>query len=122
MCKEPYRVFDPAITSGDGRGTISANGTYVSLATEMKRWKEISWLVVVTGTLQGTFTVEITNGTDEEIRLGTATWVPYTPVSITWASGAASFGVTCRPRFARVRLKLVVTGGTGTVTAQDSAR
>jgi hypothetical protein len=122
--------FDPTLAAvagailketGAGGGLISANGTYYSIPSHNHSPGAISEGIDKTGTLAGTLTVEVSNDGEDEDRAGTSKW--YTHPSITGipaiATGAQSFpieDVSCA--FLRWRLKLVITGGTGTIRAK----
>jgi hypothetical protein len=122
-------VYDPAIagsagvktapqgvptTPGNGGGSISGAGTYYSRATYMKDNLEVAETVVVTGTLNGTLSCEVSNDDEEADLNASAKWVDFTPATpIPAIAGAASFGRSDTVRYAAYRQKFVWTSGSG---------
>lgn len=124
-------VYDPAVagsagaktapqgppgTAGNGGGSISGAGTYYSRVSYMKELLEVSETVVITGTLAGALSIEVSNDDEEADMAGTSKWVPFTPATgIPAINGAASFGRSDTVRYAAYRMVFVYTGGSGTL-------
>ena len=115
------KLFDPAILSGTGQGTVSSGTpTLVSQSTYPVYYGVVSFEIVVTSTLAGTLTVEYANASDQDIAQGTDQWDTYNPtgLSIPAVTGAMVFGIGLPGfEFGRIRLKFVTSSGTGTITA-----
>lgn len=78
--KSPHRVWDDqAMTAG----------VYRSGRTILAGWDQASWQVMPVGTLAGTLQAEVSNSTDEDIRLGRDRWAIYTPLAAVTVSAAA---------------------------------
>lgn len=131
--------FDPLVAAtnngqiketGAGGGNVGGNGTYYSLPSTIDTSLDVGEIIKLTGTLAGTLTVEVDNNLgDDADRLGNADWNTYTKVQsdgfvdgvATLAAGVISgannptYLDLTRIPFSRYRLKLVTTGGTGTI-------
>jgi hypothetical protein len=136
-------AYDPAVTAvtlvtfkdpaaggtGPGGGLVGGNGTFYSKASPLDNISDVSDLFSFTGTIAGTLTCEVSNDDDDADRVGTSKWTTYDRVSgagftagvATLAGGTITGGSNPegvelqRLGFARVRYKLVVTSGTGTI-------
>jgi hypothetical protein len=118
-----FKVFDPAITTDvAGRGTVaSGTPTLISKETVLDRFTAgVAYQIVKTGNLAGTLTVEFSDANDDDNAAG-ARWDAYTITLAAIAGGTDPQGYGFEiPDFGhlRIRLKLVVSGGTGTFTAR----
>ena len=112
-------LFDPAIASGIGRGLVSSGTpTLTSKTTTPAFDGTVGIAIVTTSTLAGTLTVEYCNATDQELILGSNQWDTYS-ITLPAISGATKFGIRLPNfEFGRLRLKFVVSSGTGTILAQ----
>lgn len=115
--KPGYLVFDPAITSGVGQGTVSSGTpTLTSKVTTLDPYVAgLSYDIDKTGNLAGTLTVEFTNDPAE------ASWKTYTITIPAIAGGTdpQKFGLEIvNIQFHKMRLKLVVSAGTGAFSAR----
>lgn len=90
-------AFDPSVagvasatgeTSGGG-GSLGT-GTFYSSPTTMtgQGWSDVTDVIAVEGDLAGTMTAEVSNASDEEVKLGEDDW--QTDTSITFAAIAGS--------------------------------
>lgn len=127
-------VFDPAVagaagktlppagppgTTGSGGGSISGAGTYYSKPTWMGEYLQVAETVVVTGTLAGALTLEVTVDTREDDLVGLATWVPFTPATaIPAIAGAVSFGRSDIVRYAGYRMVFTWSANSGTLAVK----
>jgi hypothetical protein len=131
-----YRAFDAVAVTGvasfySGSTKLGAfNLPGNAVGTAVPTGKTISYVGTFTGTPGGTLTVEVSNASDNDIRLGLDKWVPYDQVSgagftagvATVTSGqinsSADFAISMtKLAFGRVRLKYANATGTGTLTA-----
>jgi hypothetical protein len=112
-------ILDPTVLTGIGRGDVSSGTpTLISKTVTPAFPGDVSVLVVVTGSLNGTLTVECCNSTDTELTQGVDRWTTYT-LTIPAVAGAAIFGLRLpRYEFGRLRLKFVTSSGTGSILAQ----
>lgn len=116
--------------AGAGGGLISGNGTFYSQPTQIDKKYYLSDQIALTGTIAGTLTIQISNDGEEQDRNGTAQWQTYDRVNLggfvagvaTLVAGAIVGGTNPggweaqRPvSWGRIRLQLIVTGGTGTI-------
>lgn len=137
-------AYDPAVTAvtlatfntgqgggppGPGGGLVGGNGTFYSKPSQLDNISDVSDLFSFTGTIAGTLTCEVSNDDDDAERVATSKWTTYDKVTgagfisgvATLVAGAIVGGTNPegvelqRLGFARVRYKLIVTGGTGTV-------
>lgn len=130
--KDGFLSYDPTLAAttlailkdtGAGGGLISGNGTFYSAPTQLRLTTDVTDLVVIAGTIAGTLTVEVSNDTEQEDRLGTSTWVTYTDGTLPTIPAIAGAPINVpiqlkRVGWGRMRLKLVVTSGTGTVSSK----
>jgi hypothetical protein len=131
-----YRAFDAVAVTGvasfySGSTKLGAfNLPGNAVGTAVPTGKTLSFVGSFTGTAAGSLTVEVSNASDNDIRLGLDVWVTYDQVAgagftagvatvvAGQISGSANFAVSMtRLAFGRVRLKYANTGGTGTITA-----
>jgi hypothetical protein len=109
-------------------GAVTLPGNPVGTAVPSGR--TASYVGSFTGTPAGTLTVEVSNASDNDIRLGLDVWVPYdqvagagftagvATVTAGQISGSANWAVSLtRLAFGRVRLKYANTSSSGTITA-----
>lgn len=139
-----FLVFDPAkaatsgailLETGAGGGLIGGNGTFYSLPTHVVHKDRLADVVKLTGTIAGTLTVEVSNDTEADDRVGTSDWCTYDKVtSAGFTAGVATLvagaivggsnpeGIKASIDYARYRLKLVVTSGTGTIKSKRTTK
>lgn len=70
-------------------------------------------------------TLQVSNMSDEDIDKGLDDWHDYAPTGYTaipQQTGAATFGHQAKPGFARCRVKLVNSAGTGKLTIRSCVR
>jgi hypothetical protein len=133
-CPPPFKVFNAVALSSTNTvysgsastGALAVPGNNIGTAP-------VGWYVTFhgrfTSTPNGTLTVEISNATDEDIRLGTDFWSTYTQVNgdgftsgvATVTSGQinskADFAIELKNfGYKRVRLKYTNSSGSGTIT------
>lgn len=137
-----YDPFKAAVSGaatanqGAGGGLISGNGTFFSQPTQIDKKYHVSDVISLTGTIAGSLTIEISNDDEDADRNGTAQWATYGLVNgqgftngvATLVAGAISGGTNPEPielvdvTFGRLRYKLVVTGGTGTIRSRRTVK
>lgn len=125
-----FLAFDPAAGGSDifGGGTVANSaGTYYSKPSVLSS-TSCSYVFSSAGTMDGTLTVQVSNGTDDEEAAGVpgtdvAKWVTYTPSEAVTVHNTMDQGIELkRLGFRRVRLKFVRSGGSGTITARFTAK
>jgi hypothetical protein len=117
-----YKVFDSTLGNSTtaGGGTITGAATYYSKPTNIRHARFLSYLIDTVGAaIAGTLTVEVSNASDEDVNNSLDTWTTYTPVGSVTVTGSTTFGIEIPDvTFGRARLKLVVSAGTGIITAR----
>jgi len=133
------KVFDPSVTGvaglvtspestggGNGGGGSLAAGTYYSRPTWVGGSPGVCVMTDVldtTGTLAGTLTYEVSNASDIQVRSGTDKWSVYTRIAAITLSGVQSDNIEFTElAFTRVRTKIVITAGAGTVLLQRTVK
>ena len=104
--------------------SVPGAGAYTSAPLVTPFGHIVSFTVVITGTVYGTMTVEVSNATDNDVQQGLDNdWQTYSgvsnPTALPAITGAGTIGVgLIDVEYARVRLKLVVTSGSGTLVGR----
>lgn len=128
-----HRVFDAVAVSSTNTvySGSKVRGSTLEQGTTCPNGRVLSYVGQFTSTPNGTLTVEGSNSSDEECRLGTDIWVTNDQVNgagftggvATVTSGqinsAAKFAIALtKNAFLRSRLKYVNSSGSGTITAE----
>ncbi len=110
---------------GDGSGKGLAAGTYYSRATDIEGATLVTDIWKWTGTVAGTGTYEVSDSSADEVKNGVDTWVPYTlargSMTLTGAAGS-DFAELLQMGFSRLRAKVVISAGTGTLLIQRTVK
>lgn len=101
----------------------AATGTQYTENVRASNLQTVGFIVKHPGSTTTAYTVQVSNATDDEVRLGLDDWADYTPISIPSKSAAETFYVEytlCA--FALVRLKMVTSSGTGTIKVNGAGK
>lgn len=127
-----HKVFDAVALTGANTvySGSTIKGSALAQGTAQPNGRVMSYVGQLTGNAAGTLTVEGSNSSDEDCRLGTDIWITndqvtgsgFTAGVATMTGGqinsAAKFAIALtRNAFLRSRLKCVSTSGAGTITA-----